>query len=169
MQLPLALVLAVTVMGSACFTVQTRVTADVIVETAGGHTHYFYEATETHDTVGLAVACVATAIWYGGACWAYLAVPFDAQEATALRNAQLDVERIGACAHLLQPRIEASGWNTGGRWVRLTTIRGETVAIEDARGLCVGAVPPALVPLVPQTPLPSPASAPPQPWDPANP
>lgn len=110
-------VLAVLAIASACSTT-TTVRGTVLIDTGAPQPEsYDYEATESHSTTGLATLCALTAIWYGGACWAYLALPFDDHEALALSNANLDVMRIGKCAVLMSPVVSGGGAGGPRRWV----------------------------------------------------
>ncbi len=149
--------------GAGCVTLQVRTRGDVIVETDTGHRHYNYDATETFDLAPLFIACLATAAFYGGACWAYLALPFDDQEAVALKHARDDMKSVGDCAFIQHVEVEAGPFNMmGKRRARLVTLRGETVRIADAAALCVRPPPPAKV-VSPR------ATSPPKERDPADP
>lgn len=111
-----AAVLTVLLVASACSTT-TTVRGTVLIDVGGSQpTAYEYEATESHSTTGLAVFCFLTAIYYGGACWAYLALPFDDHEARAIDNAQLDIARLGRCAVLMAPTVTGGGPGGPRRW-----------------------------------------------------
>ncbi|MFN7130695.1 MAG: hypothetical protein ACK4N5_01350 [Myxococcales bacterium] len=71
-----------------------------------------YEQVRQYPTHGTAVACFLTVVFYGGACWAYLAMPYDSHEAQAKSDAKQEIrsrygERAAQDAFL---RVERIGW-----------------------------------------------------------
>ena len=127
--------------GSGCIAVQTHTIADVVVETARGHDHHSYEAWESHNISAIAIACLITATFYGGACWAYLATPFDEHEAAAISAAKREMEALGGCAHVVSARVERVSWQTGPRSSRLSTLRGRRFTADEIERLCKGQAP----------------------------
>lgn len=126
---------------NACISVQTLTTADIVVETARGHDHYTYEAWDSHNISAIAIACVVTATFYGGACWAYLATPFDEHELAAIGAAKREVAALGGCAHLVSARVIGVGWDARSRVSRLSTLRGRALTSDDVQRLCRGTSP----------------------------
>src|ERR1043166_9251623 len=157
-----AVAAAAVVAASGCVAVQVKTTADVIVETSTGHDHYEYEGIESFDTAPIALLCVITVVWYGGACWAYLAMPFDDQERAGTEHAKRDVGGGGECAHLRETKVEKIGWTPiGDRKAKLTTLNGDVVRLADAqRTLCSHATS-ARAPPPPDEPTPTATSPPP--------
>ena len=155
--------LAVLAIVSACSTT-TTVRGTVLVDTGVPQPEsYEYEATESHSTTGLAVLCALTATYYGGGCWAYLALPFDEHEAFALSNANLDVLRIGRCAVLMSPVVTGGGARGPRQWALRRN--GAMVNPFDVNRLCD----PRTAPLPPPTASPPPAlMSAPAPVDPAS-
>lgn len=79
-------ILALTLLAAAgCGTVRFEYEADIDVDD-GREGTLFYE--RSYDAGGHQVACAITAIFYGGWCWAYLAMPTDEQEARLRRDAE---------------------------------------------------------------------------------
>lgn len=124
-------------LGSGC-TAHTTVRGDLLVDRGGAVPEVFhYEAVTEHDTSALAVACAFTAVFYGGACWAYAFLPFDNHEDYAVALAQRDVERIGNCAVLREPVVEGGGSTTSSKhrwWVKTET--GAELSQLQAQQLC---------------------------------
>lgn len=170
-----------------CIAVQTHLTADVVVERQGGHDHVVYEAWDSHNVSGIAIGCIVTAWFYGGACWAYLATPFEDQSFESFEAAKRDVARLGGCAHIVSSRIRRVGWDLRQREARLQTLGGRTLRDEDLKRLCtptsqtpsptvvpvptVPAVPtvPTVPTVAPESPRPSPPPRKPEAFDPAEP
>jgi hypothetical protein len=147
--------LAALAVASACSTT-TTVRGTVLVDTGAPQPEaYEYEATESHSTTGLAALCFVTAYFYGGACWAYLALPFDDHEALAMSNANLDVMRIGKCAILMSPVV--SGGGPGGTRQWALKRNGATVNPFEVNKLCD---PRPVAAPAPVAPPPSPSPAP---------
>lgn len=122
--------------GSGCSTTAT-VRGTLLYEEAPGvrPTEYRYEATESFDTSGLAVWCGLTAVFYGGACWAYLALPFEDHKAIAIGHARDDANRIGRCVALRD--LEVKGGGAAG--LRSFTVRrpdGGELGIFDVQNMC---------------------------------
>lgn len=141
--------ISVLVLSSGCSSVQTRVRGELLVhppEGSGAPRSLRYEAIEPHSIMGTAAACLFTGIFYGGACWAYLAAPYDSQEALALEHARADARRIGRCAELVdvQP-VERAGWDAAPRSVTITNASGQVLTPPEVEALCradVSASPP---------------------------
>ena len=141
MLLVLAIAWSFFVCTSGCIAVQTHTTADVVVQTARGHDHYTYEAWESHNITAIAIACVLTATFYGGACWAYLATPFDEHEIASISAAKREVEALGGCAHVVAARVARVSWDVRPRASRLSTLRGRAFTADEMQRLCKGTAP----------------------------
>jgi hypothetical protein len=142
---------------TACTSVQTRVNGTLLVERTVGSApeQLQYEAVESHSTVGLAVLCLLTAIYYGGSCWAYLALPFDDHEISAFEHARSDAASLGRCVALQNLKVEGAGYRASARTVRITAANGRELNPFEVQHLCdQRAVPP------PSTPPPAPQSDP---------
>lgn len=161
---------------NGCIAVQTHTVADVVVETARGHDHYAYEAWESHNVSAIAIACVLTATFYGGACWAYLATPFDEHELAAIAATKREVAALGGCAHVVSARVARVGWDLRPRTSRMATLRGRAFTADETKRLCKGTSSVVIEqgPLAPEEPThvePKPKVVPtqPVPFDPAEP
>lgn len=156
MRSPILLLLP-TIALCACATVQTRVTGDLLVSRDDeAPTAYGYEAVETHSMTGTMVACILTGIFYGGACWAYLAAPYDGDKRAALEHAHEDATRIGRCTDLVSLKVEHAGWRNDPRSFHVKTASGRLLTPREVDELCRAGAAPAAVP--PPTPTPSPSS-----------
>jgi hypothetical protein len=147
---------------SAC-SIQTVVRGDLLVTDLGGGAPatYAYEATESHDLTGLAVACGFTWMFYGGACWAFLAAPWDGQEASALEHARDDATRIGRCVDLVGVAVAESRYRSSTpRAFRVMTASGRNLAPNEIDDLCRPKMP---IPVAPVAPSPTPEPPPPPP------
>jgi hypothetical protein len=142
MRSALSIALVALLMASACTSVQTKVTGRVRIEPAQtdvAPAEYHYEALESHDVTGLAVLCWFTALFYGGACWAYLAVPFGGQEIQALSSAHRDVAGLGTCASLVDASVGGGGWDRRERMVKITDADGRVLRRAKVAQMCDGA------------------------------
>ena len=138
----LFLIAFVVLAGSSCATVTTQTTGDLVITRAPNVApeHYTIEVIESHETTGLMVGCILTGIFYGGACWAYLATPFTDHREAAERHAVAEGARIGTCAEVVVTKVERAGWN--GPTTRQVTVRDqETVSISTGSNLCAAPAP----------------------------
>jgi hypothetical protein len=128
----------VLVLGTSCTSVQTRVSGTLLVDRSQDEApvQFSYEAVESHSTIGLAVACLLTGIYYGGACWAYLALPFDDHEILALEHAREDAMQLGRCAALTSLRVDGAGYSAQSRKVRVVSPSGVELNELEIRRLC---------------------------------
>jgi hypothetical protein len=141
----LAVVMVALLATANCAFVQLQTTAVVVAPDAKGDL-LFFDATadDTVTLTGLAMGCILTAMLYGGACWAYLAVPFEGDVAAERRALIADVKAALPCARVLDVHTEVVGWGSARRRFRITND---------------GAVPPA--DLCHAKPAPTPSSTPP--------
>lgn len=107
--------------------------------TAGAPEEITLDYEETFSTSSLATVCALTAVLYGGACWAYLAVPFEADDATALVNARAEAMGLGRCIgvkSMVVVSARAAHGVPGERFVVVRRQDGQVVAPAEARRLC---------------------------------
>jgi hypothetical protein len=138
LKLLLALALAAGLLSSACTSVQTRVKGTLLVERSVGAApeQFRYETVESHGTVGLAVLCFLTVTFYGGGCWAYLALPFDDHEIAALEHARTDGASIGRCVALQNLEVEGAGYRATSPIVKVTAPNGRELNPFEIQHLC---------------------------------
>ncbi len=102
--------------GSSCAFVQLKTTAVVVAPEQDRVALLDYEAVDTMPLTGTAILCILTGVYYGGACWAYAAVPYDDQERDQKVLARADAARLVPCARLIDIEVEAVGWAVERRW-----------------------------------------------------
>lgn len=70
---------------------------------------------------GMPLWCGLTAIFYGGACWAYLAMPFVPQEKAFVKDATEALnEELGTSEAVLEsPEVERLSWTSAETFVQL--------------------------------------------------
>ncbi len=71
---------------------------------------------------GMPLWCGLSAIFYGGVCWAYLAMPFGHQQETLVQDATSELNaKIGAQdSVILGPRIERISWGSAESYLEVT-------------------------------------------------
>lgn len=115
-------VLASTPCSSGAF-VPLRTTGTVmvvaLVDDDGGARFHPFEAVDSQPLTSTALACILTGWLSGGACWAWLAMPFDSQVRESSMQARQDVARLGPCAHLIDIEVAQIPWGIEGRHFRV--------------------------------------------------
>jgi hypothetical protein len=183
-----AVVLPAVVLSSSCAFVQTRTSAVLLVahdDTANdaandtaersqrlhGVTLLNYAAEDTHPMTLTAVACIFTALFYGGACWSYAFVPFDDQEHEARMLARADILREVPCGRLVDFETEVVGWLPARRRFTVEDSLHRVLTPEEMAALCGRRTPkpPSSTPAPPPSSLTDPPAEPPPPaLDPAG-
>lgn len=184
-------VIPVMVLSSSCAFVQTRTSAVLLVahddtandaandaadDAAEGRLHGVrllnYAAEDTHPMTLTAVACIFTALFYGGACWSYAFVPFDDQEHQARMLARTDILREVPCGRLVDFETEVVGWLPARRRFTVEDSLHHVLTPEEMAALCgrrTPQPPSSSTPAPPPSSLTDPPAAPPPPGlDPAG-
>lgn len=117
-------------------TLETR--ADLVVRPPAGEPRSLkYRSVSTHSLGGLAAGCAVSAIFYGGACWYYLALPNGNDIEAERRRVYRVAEEIGTCAFVDEVRVVRTSWGSGtSAPPELTTSTGDRLAMADLRGSC---------------------------------
>lgn len=153
-------ILLVVALATSC-TTTAAVQGTLVYNAPGGETEALaLEYEETFSTSALALACTVTAVIYGGACWAYLAVPFDADEATAMLHAREEAQKLGKCIGVesLKVATAPAARSQVGERVVVVRRRGMVLSVADVLKLCDEPAP--STPAAPSPPPPvSPAPA----------
>ena len=123
----------------SCTSVQTRTKGDLLVykDEQAKPEIYGYEAVESHDIGGLALWCGFTAIFYGGACWGYLAQPGETERRKAIEHAKEDALKIGRCAKTVGLDTSGAGWSSAPRVLKVLTASGRALTEHEVDNLCV--------------------------------
>lgn len=124
--------------GSSCTTVTAQTIASVRVERAPDDVQTLtYQSVQSFDATPVAIACLVTGIFYGGACWYYLLTPGPFDRAEAVSAARTFVERIGPCATIEgDPVVSRVGFDPVPKVTRLRTPSGETLPDGALNKLC---------------------------------
>ena len=95
----------------SCGTIRVQVKASY--KTSQGQGHLVYERSYPVGH-GLPVWCPLTAIFYGGACWFYLGMPFESMEVRAVKDATTDLNtRLNSTDAILEiPRVKRLSWGS---------------------------------------------------------
>lgn len=148
-------------LGTSCVFVQLKTTGSVLAVDDDRVALYDYESVDTAPLTGLAIACILTATLYGGACWAYAAVPFDGQVSEQRNLARADVRRDLPCGRLLDIDVEAVGWSVTRRAFAINE-GARTFSPAELQALC-RRDPAQAQSMTPATTTPTPPPPPPSP------
>lgn len=80
-------------------------------QSAVGHGKVQFE--KSYDLASYPWICGFTAIFYGGGCWVYLAMPMVPQEKIFIADAKAELEsKLGVTdVSLIEPKIEKTSWS----------------------------------------------------------
>jgi hypothetical protein len=153
-QLPRRLLLSLLVTGTGCSVVSLR-TSGLVRSMRGDAPLLRYERVETYPVPsGLPGLCAATGIFYGGGCWAYLALPDGYQKVQALQVAAQDVRSLfGTCAHLEGAVVEREDWDVHAPSIRVLDASTLAPVSVQPGAYCAAPQGPEYVP-VPSEPMP---------------
>jgi hypothetical protein len=142
----------------ACSTIAVRTTAELIINRPNQPPERLaYENVGTYSLSGLSGLCIITGIFYGGACWYYLALPDSDETGAERRQVNSLVTRMGSCAITSDVRTEQTAWGSvPGTWPKITAANGRQLSMAELDGAC-NPKPPEPDP----TPAPHPTDPPP--------
>lgn len=112
------LLIVITAFTLSCSTMRLQVKSPY--KSAQGNGVLIYE--RSYDVGGgMPLWCGLTAIFYGGACWAYLGMPFVPQEEKAVKDATTTVnEKLGSADAVLErPEVTRLSWTSAETYVSL--------------------------------------------------
>lgn len=119
------LVLTAALMLAGCSHVELEYRGDVEIDD-GRHGSIRYNA--SYATGGHQLACVLTGIFYGGWCWAYLAMPLQDQESNIRNDAEDFVDRrYKGLAVISYGRTYRLGWDDVKARAKVHLIDGEKI------------------------------------------
>lgn len=75
------------ILSTGCSSMHLQYDADI--KTEQGIAHYTFQ--KSYSTSGMAWACGFTAIFYGGACWAYKSKPWNSEEEQLASDAKVEL------------------------------------------------------------------------------
>ncbi len=145
--LAITLAVAPTQVGCVAVSVKTTVTLSLPTEAGEGlrpvPATYRYVVEQSDPVVGLALACLATAVLYGGACWGYLAMPTSDYQLRVINEVLADVSPVLRCASLQAINVERTGFFPTPRQVRLMHADESLVDVARLHEACRRALPAA--------------------------
>lgn len=90
------LILLVSALGVSCTTLRVKYRATIVHEGESKKTPFEVYHEESIDVSNYAAACWITGIFYGGACWTYLNMPFGLQRKQVAEHAERKIlEKYG--------------------------------------------------------------------------